>query len=382
NMESSDQLGVLARLGIARRPWSADAMLLRGDRNRGLTFNDSPSDTIPSTESTRSDAYVRLAYGTPDSSLWVQAIADASRYTYGGESAPGTTVPSADTSISESQYLLSGGYAIGGFRASLTQRYRTFRGFRIANPSARLGFESRWVSVSAFAEGRGIDSTRRADISAVVRPVSFVFLAGAAGIEQYQTPPDTQLIPRVGTTPRFLRGEAGLRIGSVWLTAGALRRDPVVLNAPTILIKQTATVSDIALQGVFATVRGRIWKAVYANAQAMQWSDTGWFYRPKYQTRSELYVSTSMLERFPTGNFHLLASVVHEYRSSSLWPDTNQILRVSGYRTISTLLQVRIIRAELFWNFRNILGARYQHVPGYRLTRLSNIYGVRWEFWN
>jgi hypothetical protein len=55
---------------------------------------------------------------------------------------------------------------------------------------------------------------------------------------------------------------------------------------------------------------------------------------------------------------------------------------VTGYRTVSTLLQVRILTAEIFWNFRNILGERYSQIPGYRLPRLTNIYGVRWEFWN
>src|SRR5207247_3527799 len=124
--------------------------------------------------------------------------------------------------------------------------------------------------------------------------------------------------------------------------------------------RQTLLATDASAQGVFATVRGRLWKAVYADAQGVQWSDTGSFYRPKYQARSELYVSTSLLDRFPSGNFHLLASAVHEYRSSYLWPDSTEILRVKGYRTISTLVQVRILTAEVFWSFRNLLLERYQ----------------------
>lgn len=55
---------------------------------------------------------------------------------------------------------------------------------------------------------------------------------------------------------------------------------------------------------------------------------------------------------------------------------------MKGYRTVSTLIQVRILTAEVFWNFRNLLGERYQQIPGYPLPRLTNIYGVRWEFWN
>lgn len=137
-----------------------------------------------------------------------------------------------------------------------------------------------------------------------------------------------------------------------------------------------------SLQGVFATARGRLWKSLYADATAIQWSDTGSFYRPRYQTRSEVYLSTSLLNRFPTGNFHLLASAVHEYRSSTLWPESTGVIRLRGYRTVSTLVQVRILTAEVFWNFRNLLGERYAQIPGYRQPRLTNIYGVRWEFWN
>jgi hypothetical protein len=236
--------------------------------------------------------------------------------------------------------------------------------------------ETRLASASVLAEGRGLDSTRRLDASAVVRPVSFAFVAGAIGNEQ----------PSPDSSPmrRFVRGEAGVRLFDTWITGGMLRRDKVVLRAPTIFHRGAGDTTEASAQGVFATVRGRVWKAVYVDAQGVQWSDTGSFYRPRYQARTELYVSTSLLNRFPTGNFHLLASAIHEYRSSSLWPDSagGAPIRIKGYRTISTLLQVRILTAEVFWNFRNALAERYAHVPGYPLPRQTQVYGVRWEFWN
>jgi hypothetical protein len=381
-IESSDQLGVLARVGVATTQWSADAVLLRGDRNRGRAFADPITDTIPPTESTRTDAYVRFGWGSSDKGVWAQTLASASRYAYGGVTNSGTAVYIADTLRSEAQYMLTGGYTAGGVRASVTQRYRTGLRRRIATPAARLGWESRYLSVSASAEGRGLDSTRRFDVSAVARPLSFVFVSGAIGREQLLTMPDSLLLPGAVQAPNFLRGEVGVRLRDLWFSGGVLRRDAVVLDAPRIFRSETQRRSDPFLQGTFVTVRGRLWKSVYADAQAMQWSDTGWFYRPKYQTRSEVYVSTSMLDRFPTGNFHLVASAVHEYRSSILWPDSSTVLRVPGYRTISTLIQVRVVRAEVFWNFRNVLSERYAHIPGYRLPRQTNIYGVRWEFWN
>jgi TonB-dependent receptor-like protein len=374
-IQSSDQLGVLARVGIARRRWSADATLLRGDRNRGLTVASGFTDTVPATESTRSEAYVRLGWGNTDKGFWAQGLANASKYGFGGQGSSSDT-SLRDTTRFRSQYVLGTGYARGPFRASFHQRYLVGLQKRIATPDARVGYESRFLTVSLFGEGRGADSTRRFEASAVVRPLDFLFVSGAAGTEQQKSAPNA--LP----APRFLRGEAGLRLRDVWLSAGAVRRDAVVLDAPVIFRSATVPTIEAAAQGTFAAVRGRIWKSLYADAQAIQWSDTGSFYRPKYETRSELYVSTSMLDRFPTGNFHLLASAVHEYRSSSLWPDSTGVLRVTGYRTVSTLLQVRILTAEIFWNFRNILGERYSQIPGYRLPRLTNIYGVRWEFWN
>lgn len=379
NAASSDQLGVLLRTGIARRRWSADVMLLRGDRNRGITLAVPLGDTIAAVQSTRTDIYARLAVGHTDRGFWAQAIVSGSKYAYGGKRGSGRGpggAATADTTLYRSQYALSGGYARGPWRASITQRFRAGLYQRVATPSARASFAARFITISAFAEGRGLDSTRRFDVSAVLRPLPFVFVGGAIGSELP--------FPRADSTVRaqFARAEAGVRIGDVWLSGGVLRRDPTALRGPRIFRRASVDTTSPSLLGTFATVRGRIWKSLYADAQAVQWSDTGSLYRPRYQARSELYLSTSMLRRFPSGNFHLLASAVHEYRSSTLWPDSTGIIRLRGYRTISTLVQVRILTAELFWNFRNVLAERYEQIPGYQLPRISNVYGVRWEFWN
>lgn len=378
NAASSDAFGALGRIGWARGPWSADAFVLRLDRNRGRVTSVPVADSIPGLESTRSEAYVRVGWGRTDSAgLWVQGIASTSRYAFGGAgtTAGGTTVQ-VDTARTQTQYLGAVGYRIGALQASATQRLVIGASRRVATPSVRLGLDRPWLSLSAFAEGRGGDSTRRADVSAVIRPLGFAFVAGSFGVEQPREVSDS--LP----APRFARGEAGLRLRDVWVSAGILRRDRVLLDAPVIMASSAVPEVDEAADALFATIKGRLWKAVYADVQGTQWSDSGGFYRPKYQTRSELYVSTRMLDRFPSGNLHILASATHEYRSSTLWPLATGTVRVNGYRTLSTLLQVRIIQAEVFWNFRNVLGERYEEVPGYRMPRLVNIYGVRWEFWN
>ena len=75
-------------------------------------------------------------------------------------------------------------------------------------------------------------------------------------------------------------------------------------------------------------------------------------------------------------------SVVHEYRSGVRFPIPTASVRrhVPGYRTISTLLEIRVLSATVSWQFRNLLGERYAQVPFFIMPRQTNFYGVRWEF--
>ena len=38
--------------------------------------------------------------------------------------------------------------------------------------------------------------------------------------------------------------------------------------------------------------------------------------------------------------------------------------------------------AVLSWQFRNVMGDRYEYLLGFQLPRQTQFYGVRWEFWN
>ena len=104
---------------------------------------------------------------------------------------------------------------------------------------------------------------------------------------------------------------------------------------------------------------------------------------PRYQTRSELYIQTNLLDRFPRGNFGLLTSLAHEYRSDALFPTARDSARVApGYRMITFKLEIRIQTAVVSYQFRNLLQEKFAQVPGYNLPRQTQFYGVRWDFWN
>jgi len=90
---SSDQTGLVVRLGWAKTDWSVDAFATRISRHRGSIFGESSeglvgsstNDSIPGVGSTRSDAYLRVAYRDPDvSPVWAQIMAVGSKYDYTG----------------------------------------------------------------------------------------------------------------------------------------------------------------------------------------------------------------------------------------------------------------------------------------------------------
>jgi len=145
------------------------------------------------------------------------------------------------------------------------------------------------------------------------------------------------------------------------------------------------TVRDKPATGITAAIRGRLWRSVEADVWAVRWNGTAGLYRPRYQTRSELFIRTNLLDRFPTGNFGLNAGVMHEYRSGETFPsqtDPTGVAKTVGYRTISTLPEIRIVTATVSWQFRNVLGECYLKFAGFIVPRQTNFYGVRWYFAN
>ncbi|HWH50557.1 MAG TPA: hypothetical protein VN651_03375 [Gemmatimonadaceae bacterium] len=387
---SSDQTGVVGRLGWARGAFSVDAFLSRIGRHRGtivgITPTGDPLDSIPGIASTRTDTYLRLGVGDPDtSSTWAQLMVVGSKFDYSGirtlvinnpmtpeDSALSKT--SLDTTLFRTQYVATAGATRGLLRVSGTGRFFAQAGKHIVVPSARASFITSRLGVSAFIEGKGVDSMTHGDVTAQFTPLSFVSVIGSVGRSADSRVADSSV------TTNFVQGEVGLRIHNLWLLGGILRRDSIRLTAPRVFDTNFVNVSEPAATGVTAAVRGQLWRLINADLSAVRWNDSSGFYRPRYQTRSELYVRGNFLHRFPTNDFGLMASVIHEYRSSVNYPTAAGVVTASGYRTISTLLEIRILSATISWQFRNLLGERYNQVPTFLMPRQTNFYGVRWSF--
>ncbi len=385
---SSDQLGIVARAGWASTNWSIDSHLSRTSRHRGAIYGEVRGDSIPATESARSDAYVRVGYHDPDTSaVWWQAMAVASGYNYTGVrtriiAKPLTAADTAfnntslDTAAFRSQYIATAGTVRGPLRLSGTARLFGSSGTHVVTPSARASFVTNRLAVSAFVEGKSADSIARSDVTVRLAPLSFVSLLAGAGRAADDRVADSSF------SATYLRAEAGLRIKNLWLLGGVIRRDSVRLSPPHVFDTLFTTTGERSATGVTAAIRGQLWRLLNADVSAVRWSDSLGFYRPRYETRSQLFARTNLRSRFPSGHLGLMGSVIHEYRSGTRFPVAGGVIDVPGYRTISTLVEIRIISATISWQFRNVLGERYSQVPSFIMPRQTNFYGVRWEFFN
>jgi len=244
---SSDQTGVVARVGWSNPNWSVDAFMNRIGRHRGTinrVFENarrlSQDDSIPGVESTRGEYYLRVGYRDPDTSaVWAQAMAVASKYDYTGRRTltilnPTTSGDSAfnqtslDTATSRAQYIFTAGTTRGPLKLSATERLIAGTGTVISVPSVRASFSGALLGATLFAEGKGIDSAARVDVSGQFTPLSFVSILGSVGRSKDDRVADSSF------STNYARLEAGLRVKDLWLLGGVIHRDIVRLSPPTV----------------------------------------------------------------------------------------------------------------------------------------------------
>jgi hypothetical protein len=217
-------------------------------------------------------------------------------------------------------------------------------------------------------------------VTVQLTPFSFVSFIGAAGRAKGTRVQDSTFDFKTN----YVRGEAGVRLFNLWLLGGVLRRDSTILNGPIVFDTLFGQRRVESATGATAAIRGQLWRLIHTDLSAIRWNSDSGLYRPRYQTRSELSIKTNLLRQFPSGDFGLQFSAIHEYRSRAIFPSNgvSPLLAVPDYRTISTLLEIRILSATISWQFRNLLGEPYAQVPNFRMPRQTNFYGVRWEFYN
>lgn len=374
-------LSLFGRVGIGRRLWSVDATANR------THFGRDPQDAftaggIPPYDAMHTVAYLRGSLGAVRSGPWLELVAASHEIK---ESSPAITASqiasrgfvadSADTTRSRTQLVATAGFNRWGASITLTDRLRRYGGEAFNALSGRAEVNTRMLAAGVFAEYDDERGVRRADGNVRFTPLSFVALAG--GVSQQTADGSRAAVP----DSRSLRGEAGLRLLGPWLYAGLVRSDTVYTRAP--VVYDTAYVASGAASrtATYAGVRGAIWRGIGAESFFTRW-EAGQGYLPEYQTHVELNFATRWLSRFPRGDFGLRSWIAYDYRTEVPFPTRSGGAEITiPSHVISGLLEIRIMRAAITYQTRNMFGFEHDIVPGF-LVRQVQIYGVRWDFWN
>ena len=378
--------GFMARIGWSRRRISVDVFANATGRERDPhTARAGFTDLLPF-KGSRRDAYLRLGYGDTRRGFWSQAIVGVVRTRLEGigEAVAATDSTAAiptDTIRGRTQQLLAVGYRTSRWSVSMTDRVRPINGAVFHAPAIRGRLGGSRFAIGAFAEQNGADSTRRVDVSARAQPFSWLMLTGA----QSTRTPDSATGRLNGNT---VRAEAALKVGRLWLGGGVIRDNANRFESPTILGTPVALLSSIDAQGVLVSAAGRLFKDVRLDVQAIRW-DGSQYNRPQLQVRTEIALISDWRQKFPRGEFSINARVWHELRdgvpffygtaAGSSTPDVRITERAN---VVTGLLELRIQRATLFYQYRNLTGGAYEQIRGITMPPAVQLYGVRWEFWN
>ncbi|MBL0939651.1 MAG: TonB-dependent receptor plug domain-containing protein [Gemmatimonadaceae bacterium] len=382
-------LGFNGRVGWARNKWSVDIYGDNVSRDRDAHTPREGFDTLPSYKAQRRQGYVRVGYGDTLRGFWAQGMSGALRVRLQGDTTgflPDTTdegdtiYVSADTLRSQTQHLVAVGYRGEWWNASLTNRARPVDGSLQFAPAIRAGARWRLLDVGGYAERSGRDSTDRTDVFARMRPLPWLALTAAHSI---RTPEDTTGRPSSSAS----RAEAAVRLGQMWLGGGLVREDAARYDNLILIGAPPAELASTASTGTLVNVRGRLYKDIHLDVQAIRW-EAAQFTRPQTQVRAELALISDWRRRFPKGEFSINTRIMFDRRSGVPFyygeddEGTPDVRITEPAQVVTGLLELRIQRATLFYQYRNLTGGQYEQIRGITMPPAVQMYGVRWEFWN
>ena len=377
-----------ARAGYARRKWSADVYGLVTTRDREAQAGTDSTPPVIAYKGARREVSTRLAYGDTASGLWSQVVFNSLRTRLEGLRAKAdtdTTIHS-DTTRSRDQKMFAIGYRTNSLQLSFTERLRTFNGRAWSSPAIRAGYTSPWLSAGVFAERQAIDSSRHIDGSVRVSPVPWATASFGQSVRAFDDGTAVDSSRRRNETQT--RVEGGVSWRDKWLTVGAIRQSTFLQKPPTLVTgSSTSRFFAEASTGLTFGAHGKIYRDIGLDLQGVRW-DNAIFYRPQFSTRTDVALVTNWLSRFPRGEFGVNLHVIHELRDPIPFSYTNetnkQQVAVTSLRAqiYTTLFEIRIQRAVIFYHFHNMSGQRYELLPGIVMPRQVQMYGVRWDFWN
>ena len=376
---SGDNLSLLSRIGVGRKNWSFDAFVVRNhmtrDIQRGLA-----RPPVLALDGTYTDAYLRASVGKMTGGPWASV-------TVGSLGFKGTTGPNRNTTTgsafgdtlerkaSETQYNFSAGLTLGALRVQVEDRFRSLLGATYNSPSARADVVTPLGLLSGFAENDGFRGRTDFDVGLRAQPLPFFAVSGSVARI-------TDDIGSVGlTNGTAFRGEAAIKLFGAWFGGGLISADRSSGLAPVAYDTLFLPTSPGRLSAWTGSIRGALPAGFGIDSWVERWSGGG-VYIPEYQGRAEINFANKFIRRFPRGDFELRVAGIYEYRSHVDFPLTDGDIRTEVSKTLSALLEIRIMRAVISYQQRNLMAYQYQIVPGFEMPRVLAIYGVRWDFWN
>lgn len=376
----------MARIGWSKRRVSVDLFANATGRERDPHTARAGFTDLLAYKGSRRDAYLRLGYGDTLRGFWSQAIVGVVRTRLEGVGDPTaetdtSVVVKTDTIRGRTQQLLAAGYRTSRWSVSMTDRVRPIGGTAFHAPAVRGRLGGSRYAIGAFAEQNEADSTRRVDLSARAQPFSWLILTGA----QSSRAPDSAT-GRVGGSTR--RAEAALKVGRLWLGGGVIQDNANQFDSPVILGTPAALLSSVDARGVLVSAVGRLYKDVRVDVQAIRW-DGSQYNRPQMHVRTEVALISDWRRRFPRGEFSINARIWHDLRGgvpffygTAAGKSTPDVRMTERANVMTGLLELRLQRATLFYQYRNLTGGAYEQIRGITMPPAVQIYGVRWEFWN
>ena len=378
---SGDALSLLSRIGVAKKVWSIDALVLRHHPTRDIErpIANSGRPPVLALDATYTDAYLRAAVGGASSGPWAQVT--VASLGFKGTRSPDRSVgalafgDTLERRASETQYNFSGGYTLGALRLELADRLRSLGGTRYNGASARADLVSPIGTLSGFVEHDGFRHATSADVGLRAEPLPFIAVSGSLS---RSAPTGTG---SSGVAATSMRGEAAIKLFGPWVSVGLISTDNQSALAPLAYDTLLLASGLGRVSARTASIRGPLLAGFGIDAWVAQWaySDP---YLPKYESRSEINYSNDFARRFPRRDFEVKVAGVFEYRSHTRFPVSTGEVGTGVSKTLSAILEIRIMRAVISYQQRNIMGYQYQIVPGFEMPRVLAIYGVRWDFWN
>ena len=397
---SSDRLGLIGARGLGEATSGAST---RSPRASGDTAAASSArrvqrdgDSIPDT---RVDAQRRVLprrrTRDPDTiASWAQVMAVGSKYGYTGIRTPPSIIPktpaesalaiaSLDTGVFRSQYIATAGL---GARPAPTQR----RGASLHRGTsdslvARCARASRprALIISAYAEARASIPSPVSDVTAQLTPFSFVSASRrrrpTRPVTRVRTARSIQRRTTCGARPGFACTISGFSAACCGATA-RFSRGPASFDTLFAPARVTGRRPEST-----AAIRGQLWRLIDADICG---DSVERFDGLLSAAVSNAQRAVRARRTCSTGSRRGLRAAWRRSFTSTgrrAFPVTGVSASAGGhigYRTISTLLEIRVLSATVSWQFRNILGERYSQVPVFIMPRQTNYYGVRWDFVN